>query len=149
MMRFLGCLVFLFWSVFVWAEEAVRFSPTEFTIETSGGAEIRFIGELARSPLQLSHGLKFRYELSDDYGMLFDLGEVRRASFWMRDTYVSLDMLFVSEDGRIESILAGVPPLSLQARRSRGAVRAVIEIKAGLATKHGIQVGDLVRHALF
>lgn len=147
MMRLLYFIIlfFIFGGV-VRAE--VIFTPTEIVIETFSG-DVRFAGELASSPSQLAYGLKFRRVLPDDYAMLFDLGEVRRASFWMQDTYVSLDMLFVREDGRIESILAAVPPLTLEPRSSLGAVRAVIEMRSGLAARHGIRVGDLVRHALF
>lgn len=132
------------------AEEggAVAFEREPLVIEGHDGARF-FIVEVARTPQQLAQGLMFRLELASDEGMLFDLGEERPVSMWMKNTLIPLDMLFVAADGRIRRIRANTTPLSLETIPSAGPVRAVIELPGGTAARLGIGVGDLVRHPLF
>ena len=76
--------------------------------------------------------------------MLFDHDEDIEASFWMRNTYISLDMIFIEADGTIESIAERTTPLSEKSVRSRGPVRYVLEINGGLSDELGIAPGDTV-----
>jgi uncharacterized membrane protein (UPF0127 family) len=82
--------------------------------------------------------------MADDAGMLFDFGRDERASFWMRNTYIPLDMLFIKADGTIESIAERTTPLSERSVPSKGPVRYVLEINGGLSDRLGIEAGDKV-----
>lgn len=130
------------------AAGSVTFDETPLVIEASGG-RFEFQVELAVSPEQRSQGLMFREELAEDRGMLFDFGTSQRASMWMRNTYVPLDMLFIDTDGRIAQIVTNTQPLSDAVIASREPVRAVLELRAGVTARLGIEPGDRVIHPLF
>ena len=107
----------------------------------------RFAVELARTPDERAMGLMYRTRLADDAGMLFLFPRPVMASFWMHNTLISLDMLFISADGRIVNIVAEAEPLTLDSRRSAAPVVAVLELAGGRAAALGIMPGDRVRHA--
>jgi hypothetical protein len=130
------------------AAPAVSFEETSLTIDAKSG-RFAFQVEMAVSPEQRSQGLMFREDLAEDRGMLFDFGKLQRASMWMRNTYVPLDMLFIEGDGRITQIAADTQPLSDAVIASREPVRAVLELRAGVTAKLGIEPGDRVIHPLF
>lgn len=100
--------------------------------------------EIAESRAQQGQGLMFRTELAPDKGMIFPFAEDRVASFWMKNTVISLDIIFVRRDGRIESIAANTIPYSLEPVVSGEPVAAVLEIAAGRAAELGIGPGDMV-----
>jgi uncharacterized membrane protein (UPF0127 family) len=123
-------------------------SVEQLEIVTKGGVRV-FEVEIAMTPEEQEQGLMYRRELADGKGMLFDMGEERPAVFWMKNTYVSLDMIFIRSDGSIASIAANTKPLS-EARIYSGApVRGVLEVVAGTAKRYGIVPGDKVGHRLF
>jgi uncharacterized membrane protein (UPF0127 family) len=105
-----------------------------------------FTIEIARTPQEQGLGLMHRRELAPDFAMLFPFVEAREASFWMRDTYVSLDMVFIAEDGIVHRIERDTEPLSLRSVHSRGPVIAVLEFVAGTADRIGLEPGDRVIH---
>jgi hypothetical protein len=115
------------------------------TIERARGGVVRLSVEFARTPAQQAHGMMGRLEAPPGTGMLFPRAPPARATFWMRDTPVALDMIFIGPDRRIESIVANVAPLSDAMTSSRGPVVAVLEIGAGEARRLGLGVGDRVR----
>jgi uncharacterized membrane protein (UPF0127 family) len=133
---------------------AASFAAHALTVEqleivTKDGVRV-FEVEMAETPEEQEHGLMYRRELADGKGMLFDMGsEERPAVFWMKNTYVSLDMIFIRGDGTIESIAANTTPLSEARIYSGGPVRAVLEVGAGTAKRYGIMPGDKVGHRLF
>ena len=131
------------------ASTTVRAATVEqLEIVTKGGVRV-FEVEMAVTPEEQEQGLMYRRELADGKGMLFDIGEERPAVFWMKNTYVSLDMIFIRSDGSIASIAANTKPLS-EARIYSGApVRGVLEVVAGTAKRYGIVPGDKVGHRLF
>lgn len=96
-----------------------------------------------------TRGLMHRRELAADRGMLFLFPRSERQAMWMKNTYVSLDMLFIDSTGRIIDIAANTRPLSERTIVSSGKARAVLELLAGTAARLGITVGDLVRHRAF
>ncbi len=108
-----------------------------------------FAVELALTPEQQAQGLMYRKELPEGQGMLFDFKREQEATFWMKNTYVPLDMIFIRADGRIHRIAANTVPLSEALVSSGGPVRAVLEVVAGTAKKLGIAPGDRVAHPIF
>lgn len=117
-------------------------------IVTRNGVHV-FAVELARTDEERSRGLMFRKELPEGRGMLFDFSPEQEVSMWMKNTYVSLDMIFIRADGRILRIAENTEPLSERTISSGGRVRAVLEVVAGTARKLGIAPGDRVAHPLF
>lgn len=111
---------------------------------TSGGKVHRFRVELAQSPEEQAKGLMFRTRLGPDEGMLFPMDPPRAASFWMRNTVIPLDLLFVAPDGRILNIAAEAKPYDETKLQSAGPVKAVLELPGGRAAELGIVAGDRV-----
>ncbi|NJO22746.1 MAG: DUF192 domain-containing protein [Sphingomonadales bacterium] len=105
--------------------------------------------EVTSTPEEKAMGLMFRTSLADDAGMLFPYAPPQEATMWMRNTYISLDMLFIRADGVIHRIETNTEPFSERVIASRGTVAAVLELKAGSAVKLGLKPGDRVRHPLF
>ncbi len=118
-------------------------------IETAGGEQHRFRVYEARTPEARSRGLMFVTDLALDEGMLFDSGGVEHAAMWMRNTPLSLDMLFVLPDGQIARIERETVPYSRAIIPSGVPVRAVVELNGGIAAELGIREGDRVLHSLF
>ena len=115
-------------------------------IESAGG-EHRFTIEVADTPDERARGLMFRETMPADAGMLFDYGSNQTGvAFWMKNTPLPLDMIFIREDGTITQIAANTTPYSLEPVASRQAVRFVLEVNAGTAAKLGIAPGDRLRH---
>jgi uncharacterized membrane protein (UPF0127 family) len=108
-----------------------------------------FAVEMAVTPEEQAKGLMFRRELPEGQGMLFDFHQEQPATFWMKNTYVSLDMIFIRGDGRILRVAENTVPLSEALVPSGGPVRAVLEVVAGTARKLGIAPGDRVAHPIF
>jgi uncharacterized membrane protein (UPF0127 family) len=108
-----------------------------------------FSVEVVATEDERQKGLMFRKELPHGKGMLFDFKTDAPVSFWMKNTYVSLDMIFIRSDGRIASIAENTEPLSERMVPSAGPVRAVLEVVAGTTRKLGIRPGDRVAHRIF
>ena len=108
-----------------------------------------FSVEMAVNDAERAKGLMYRKELPEGRGMLFDFHREQDVSFWMQNTYIPLDMLFIRGDGRILSIAENTEPLSTRMIPSRGPVRAVLEVIGGSARKFGIAPGDRVAHPIF
>lgn len=125
---------------------AASFQPLE--IVTKNGVQV-FSVEMATTEEEKQTGLMYRKELADGKGMLFDFNPEQEISMWMKNTYVSLDMIFIRADGRILRIAENTEPLSTRIISSRGPARAVLEVVAGTAQKYGIRPGDRVGHPLF
>jgi len=121
---------------------------SSLVIDTGGGPK-RFAVELALTAKEQAQGLMFRRSLAPDGGMLFDFGETREASFWMRNTLIPLDMLFIDADGHIADIHERAVPLSEEPIESSVPVRAVLEVNGGTVARLGIKPGDVVHHAIF
>ena len=125
---------------------AASFQPLE--IVTKNGVQV-FSVEMATTEEEKQTGLMYRKELADGKGMLFDFKPEQEVSMWMKNTYVSLDMIFIRADGRILRIAENTEPLSTKIISSQGPARAVLEVVAGTAQKYGIRPGDRVGHPLF
>ena len=103
-----------------------------------------FVVEVAESGAQQAQGLMFRTRLAPDKGMIFPFSEDRVASFWMKNTVIPLDIIFIRRDGTIESIAANTIPYSLAPVSSNEPIATVLEIAAGRAADLGIGPGDTV-----
>lgn len=114
------------------------------TIRANGKAHL-FRVEVAATPQEQAHGLMFRETLAPDAGMIFPFPEPRVASFWMKNTLIPLDMVFIRKNGTISSIAANTVPHSLIPVSSYEPVAAVLELPGGRAAALGIEAGDTVR----
>ena len=108
-----------------------------------------FSVELATNDAERERGLMFRKELPEGHGMLFDFKEERPVAFWMHNTYIPLDMIFIRANGTILRIAENTEPMSDRLVPSGGPVRAVLEVIAGTAEKLGIAPGDRVEGSIF
>ncbi|MBY0565175.1 MAG: DUF192 domain-containing protein [Hyphomonadaceae bacterium] len=120
----------------------------ELTVDTANGP-VRFTVEIADDDRERARGLMFRQALADDRGMLFHFQEPEYASFWMRNTVISLDIIFIGVDGRILNIAERTTPYSEEGIPSVGLTRGVLEIRGGRAAELGISPGDKVNHRIF
>jgi uncharacterized membrane protein (UPF0127 family) len=128
------------------AVAALEKQPLTFITQT-GKHEITV--EVADSEPERNTGLMFRRSLEDDEGMIFIYPQDGPISMWMKNTYLSLDMIFVRSDGVIHRIEESTEPFSEATIPSGATVRAVIEMKAGSARRLGLKSGDKVDHPAF
>jgi uncharacterized membrane protein (UPF0127 family) len=122
--------------------------PDTVTVHSESGERV-FTIEIADDPDEQAQGLMFRPQLADNAGMLFIFDRPRPASFWMQNTMIPLDMIFIEENGLVESIAERKDTYSQRESRSAGPVRAVLEINAGLSRQLGIGPGTRVVHSAF
>lgn len=100
--------------------------------------------ELATNDPQRMRGLMFRREMKDDWGMLFIYPDDRPLSFWMKNTYIPLDMVFIDSRGEVLGMIEGAEPLTLSPRTIGKPGRYVLELNAGVARKRGIAPGQIM-----
>lgn len=142
-----GALVALF-SLFGFlaalAADGIEFDRTRLTIETAQGRKITLTVELAVDDAQRMRGLMYRKSMPADHGMLFDFGESRLVTMWMRNTVLPLDMLFIDQDGWVRHLRERAVPFSEEIISSGGEVRYVLELNAGSVKRLGIGIGSRV-----
>ncbi|MCK5284713.1 MAG: DUF192 domain-containing protein [Alphaproteobacteria bacterium] len=113
-------------------------------------APVVFNVEIAETPRQQERGLMYRSYLAQDAGMLFYFGRKEEMRvFWMKNTFIPLDILFLSKDGTIHHIHHMAKPQDEMFVSSKHPSSAILEINGGFAVKHGIEVGDQVLHSKF
>ncbi|TDR93285.1 DUF192 domain-containing protein [Enterovirga rhinocerotis] len=144
-MRALLCLLLLAVG-FAGSASAQTFEP--LTIVSQSGRHA-FEVEVARTDDERAQGLMYRRSMAPDRGMLFDFKRVEPISMWMKNTYLSLDMIFIRRDGSIARIAENTEPLSTRVVSSGEPVLSVLEVIAGTAKRLGIKAGDKVEHPLF
>src|SRR3979490_2865828 len=126
--------------------QAASVQPLE--IVTKSGVQV-FSVEMATTEQEKETGLMFRKELAAGKGMLFDFSPEQQCSMWMKNTFISLDMIFIRADGRILRIAENTEPQSTRTISSGGPAKGGLEVIAGTAKKYGIAPGDRVAHPLF
>jgi hypothetical protein len=109
----------------------------------------RFTVEIADTDATRERGLMYRRHLTADQGMLFDFKTPQPVAFWMKNTVIPLDMLFIAPDGRVVSIARNATPMSETPIPSGGDVLGVLEIRGGRAAEIGAQPGDRVQERIF
>ncbi len=117
--------------------------PETITIHTDTGDHV-FTVEWAVTDAERSRGLMFRTEMAPDHGMVFDFFREAPVSFWMRNTLIPLDMIFIRADGTVLSIAQNTTPLSEAGVPSNGAVRYVLEVIGGTSARLSIDPGDRI-----
>jgi len=118
--------------------------PAPLIAETAKG-ELSFKVEIADDVSERSMGLMFRETLPADQGMLFVFHQTQPVGFWMKNTPLPLDLIFIGEDGKVKAIRQGEPQ-SEAVIAPNGPVRFVLELNAGTAAARGIKDGDQIRH---
>lgn len=112
----------------------------------SATGEYTFNVEVVDTPETRAQGLMYRQDLADDAGMLFDFKESRPVSFWMRNTLIPLDMIFITADGVVQNIYVNAKPHDPTGIPSDGPVQFVLEIAGGRSVEIGLKAGDTVEH---
>jgi uncharacterized membrane protein (UPF0127 family) len=122
----------------------------EETLEiTTTKATIRFTVEIADTEETRNRGMMFRKSLAPNRGMLFDFKTPRQAAFWMKNTLIPLDIIFITANGRILTIARNAVPHSEVPIPSNGVILGVLELAGGRAAQLGIYPGDRVKHRIF
>ena len=117
-------------------------------IVTAAGRHV-FQVEIANNDATREHGLMDRRYMAPDHGMLFEFDRDEPVSFWMKNTYIPLDMIFIAPSGVVTHIASNAEPLSERVVPSGGPSIAVLELDGGTAASIGLRVGDKVRHPFF
>jgi uncharacterized membrane protein (UPF0127 family) len=143
--------LFVALTVLAWSLAGGRAVAAEAgTLEIATKSGVRsFSVELAVTDEERAHGLMDRKQVPEGYGMLFDFKQEQQVSMWMKNTYVSLDMIFIRDNGRIARIAENTEVLSERIIQSGSPVRAVLEVVAGTAKKYGLAPGDKVAYPIF
>lgn len=118
-------------------------------VRTADGTNHAFDVELALTPAAQARGLMYRDSLPENGGMLFVFNRPVIRSFWMKNTYIPLDMLFIDSDGRIVNIHHNAIPHDLTSISSEQPALAVLELAGGTAERLGISAGDVIYHERF
>lgn len=118
--------------------------PQPLVAQTSAGTK-SFSIEIADTSDERARGLMFRETMADDHGMLFIFEQQRPVAFWMKNTPMPLDLVFIDEGGTVRAVLPG-EPFSEAVISPGSPARFVLELKAGTAARSGIAAGDRVRH---
>lgn len=114
-------------------------------LENASGERHPVRVELARDDEQRARGLMYREKLDDDAGMLFLFPVAEDHGFWMKNTLIALDMIFIGEDGRVVGVVENAAPRSLDLRSVGAPSRYVLEVNGGWAARRGVRKGDRVR----
>lgn len=130
------------------AQQRPNYERSTVTVDTKSGKHV-FKVEMAVTARELAYGLMFLRKMPLDQGMLLVYDPPAPASIWMKNTLLPLDIVFISPDGKIESIFYGAKPGDLTPMPSKGPVGAVLELNAGVVRILGIKVGDVVHHKIF
>jgi uncharacterized membrane protein (UPF0127 family) len=126
------------------------FAATTGTLEIASKSGVHsFEVEVVATDEERAKGLMFRKELPEGQGMLFDFKIEQPVAFWMKNTVIPLDMIFIRADGRILRIAENTEPLSERLVPSGGPVLGVLEVIGGTAKKLGIAAGDRVSYPIF
>ncbi len=125
-----------------------RAASPNLEVDTGSGKHA-FTVELARTNAEREKGLMNRRSMAEAAGMLFDFGRDQMLLFWMKDTYIPLDMVFIDHGGHVVSIKHDAKPLDETTISSQVPAAGVLEVNAGVADKIGLKVGDEVKSAIF
>jgi uncharacterized protein len=135
-------------SLFLAAGPALALPTENITVDTAKGHTV-FKVEIAGDHASQEKGLMFRKKMAPNAGMIFDFHQEVMTSFWMKNTILPLDIIFIRTDGTVSSVAANAVPMSETPIPSSEPVRAVLELNAGRAAQIGMVPGDKVHSAIF
>ena len=149
-------VTFILLTCFLWLAGASAALPENaqisklepITLESADSVTM-LTAEIADTDELRTRGLMFRHFLPEDKAMLFDYQRPRPVAMWMKNTNISLDMLFIREDGTIAAIAQDTVPQSLDTISVQEPVRGVLELAAGTVKMLGLRVNDKVYHRIF
>jgi uncharacterized protein len=144
MKQMLAAVVLVFGTGAAWAEAPLQ----RLEIDTASGPH-DFMVEVMHTPAERERGLMDRRSLPKDRGMLFDFHTAQPVYFWMKNTFIPLDMIFVGADGRVVAIKHDAKPMDETLIPSGKPTLGVIELNAGTADAIGLKTDDVVRHPIF
>ena len=130
------------------AANADRCHETRISVKGDWG-QAQFRIDVADDPAERAQGLMFVEHMATDKGMLFLYEVPQHATFWMRNTLIPLDMIFIDPEGRVQNVHADAIPKDETVIDGGHGIVAVLEINAGLADRFGIAAGDVVQHPFF
>ena len=145
---FVACFLWLTFQSHAFSENA-QISKLEPIAVASEESVTMFTAEIADTEELRERGLMFRHLLPQDKAMLFDFGKPRPVAMWMKNTNISLDMLFIRADGTIAAIAENTVPQSLDTISVQEPVRGVLEVAAGTVKRLGLRTNDKVYHRIF
>ena len=122
---------FLFFAFLFFSNNAQSNEISKVVIQNENSSSISILAEVMITESQQARGMMYRKSLDKDKGMLFLFNEPKRAVFWMKNTYIPLDLIFIKKGGGIDSIHENLEPLSTKKIKSRNDVIAVLEILGG------------------
>tara|TARA_Y100001936_G_scaffold223069_1_gene239508 strand:- start:169 stop:597 length:429 start_codon:yes stop_codon:yes gene_type:complete len=122
---------FLFFAFLFFSNNAQSNEISKVVIQNENSSSISILAEVMITESQQARGMMYRKSLDKDKGMLFLFNEPKRAVFWMKNTYIPLDLIFIKKGGGIDSIHENLEPLSTKKIKSRNDVIAVLEISGG------------------
>jgi uncharacterized membrane protein (UPF0127 family) len=128
----------------VWLWVAACQAQPKVIIQTQEKRELAFQVEVADTPAKRELGLQYRRDLGADRGMIFLFPRESHHSFWMKNTPIPLDMIFINRDRKIVGIVERAVPFSTDSRSVPAASQFVLEINGGLAGRYGVKVGDSI-----
>ncbi len=141
-----GTTGLILWLAMAGAAPAADCRPEQAELRTSAGSVVRFTVEIADEPAETARGLMFRESLPRSSGMLFLYPRPQRASFWMENTLIPLDMIFIDATGTVTRVHENAVPRDRTPIDGGEGVKAVLEINGGLAGRLGIAPGTVLRH---
>ena len=130
-------------------KEQYPFEKDHIRVKKQDGEVLHFEVELAQGPWQQQRGLMHRTELAENAGMLFLFGDERMRNFWMKNTLIPLDIIFLRSDGTIHHIHHNARPQDLSRITSKYPSSAVLEVNGGVSDRMGIKEGDKVLYETF
>lgn len=126
-------------------EQAPNAESPMVVLEPPGREPVRVRVEIAATDPVRQRGLMFRRHLDEDAGMLFLFEQEEHLSFWMENTYIPLDMIFIGADKRVVGVVENAEPLTRTSREVPGESQYVLEVNAGFARRNGLGPGTLAR----
>lgn len=148
-MKYILAMMFAFFVLMPVHSQAEGLKTDSLKIVGADGKSHAFTVEISATLDEQVKGLMGRKSLADDKGMLFVFDTMDVRAFWMKDTLIPLDMLFIDDKGKIIKIHENAKPEDLTSIPSDGPVLAVLELAGGVAQKQGLKVGDTVKHKAF
>jgi len=130
-------------------DTVIRYGGPDPVIVDTAAGPVAFTVDIADTQITRARGMMWRDDLAPDAGMLFLHPQTQYLGYYMRNTLIPLDLLFIREDGEIAKIIVNAQPLSLRNLPSDTPVNAVLELAGGRSLEAGIEPGDIVRHPFF